>query len=130
MANDVRRKPVAGVGDGFHDPNLAHLVACCSSTCQCLQRYCAKGHLDARLVETSFGEKYLISPASVDKHIDLHSRNCCATCGDRSRTATPSRAMSRVSKARLIFFPSAHLPECTFCRPEDSAILALLTISV
>ena len=34
-----------------------------------VQRYCAKGHLDCRRIETSFGEKYLISPASVDKHI-------------------------------------------------------------
>src|SRR5450755_4145583 len=34
-----------------------------------VQRYCAKGHLEARLIETGFGEKYLITPASVDKHI-------------------------------------------------------------
>ena len=34
-----------------------------------MQRYCAKGHLDCRRIETAFGEKYLISPASVDKHI-------------------------------------------------------------
>jgi hypothetical protein len=34
-----------------------------------IQRYCAKGHLDCRRIETSFGEKYLISPASVAKHI-------------------------------------------------------------
>ena len=34
-----------------------------------IQRYCAKGHLDCRRIETQFGEKYLISPASVDKHI-------------------------------------------------------------
>src|ERR1700689_4335301 len=34
-----------------------------------VQRYCAKGHLDSRRIETQFGEKYLISPASVDKHI-------------------------------------------------------------
>src|SRR3954468_16436256 len=34
-----------------------------------LQRYCAKDHLDCRRIETSFGEKYLITPASVDKHI-------------------------------------------------------------
>ena len=34
-----------------------------------IQRYCAKGHLDCRRVETQFGEKYLISPASVAKHI-------------------------------------------------------------
>ena len=34
-----------------------------------VQRYCAKGHVDCRRIETQFGEKYLISPASVDKHI-------------------------------------------------------------
>src|ERR1700693_6562043 len=34
-----------------------------------IQRYCAKGHLDCRRIETQFGEKYLISPASLDKHI-------------------------------------------------------------
>ena len=34
-----------------------------------VQRYCAKGDLDCRRIETPFGEKYLISPASVAKHI-------------------------------------------------------------
>ena len=34
-----------------------------------IQRYCAKGHLVFRRVETAFGEKYLIAPASVGKHI-------------------------------------------------------------
>lgn len=34
-----------------------------------VQRFCAKGHLDCRRIETPFGEKYLISPASVAKHI-------------------------------------------------------------
>src|ERR1700674_3074661 len=34
-----------------------------------IQRYCAKGHLDCRRIETPFGEKYLISPPSVDRHI-------------------------------------------------------------
>src|SRR6195256_6078984 len=34
-----------------------------------VQRYCAKGHLECRLIDTGFGEKYLITPSSVDKHI-------------------------------------------------------------
>jgi hypothetical protein len=34
-----------------------------------IQRYCAKGHLDCRRIETPFGEKYLITPTSVAKHI-------------------------------------------------------------
>lgn len=34
-----------------------------------IQRYCAKGHLDCRRIETQFGDKYLITPTSVAKHI-------------------------------------------------------------
>jgi len=34
-----------------------------------IQRYCEKGHLDARRIETPFGEKWLIAPASVPTHI-------------------------------------------------------------
>lgn len=34
-----------------------------------IQRYCAKGHLDCRRIETPFGEKYLITPASVANHV-------------------------------------------------------------
>src|SRR5712692_4974845 len=34
-----------------------------------VQRYCAKAHLDCRRIETAFGEKYLISPGSIAKHI-------------------------------------------------------------
>ena len=38
-------------------------------TARSVQRYCANGHLDCRRIETQFGEKYLISPESVAKHI-------------------------------------------------------------
>jgi hypothetical protein len=38
-------------------------------TSRSIQRYCAKGYLDCRRIETQFGEKYLITPASVSKHI-------------------------------------------------------------
>src|ERR1700674_4161118 len=34
-----------------------------------IQRYCAKGDLDCHRVETPFGVKFLITPASVDRHI-------------------------------------------------------------
>ncbi len=50
-----------------------------------LQRYCAKGHLEARLIETPFGEKYLISPASLDKHIAYVQEINDATSRDMSR---------------------------------------------
>lgn len=38
-------------------------------TLRSIQRYCAKGHLDSLRQETSFGEKYLITPESVARHI-------------------------------------------------------------
>jgi len=51
-----------------------------------VQRYCAKGHLDCRRIETQFGEKYLISPSSVDKHIAyIEEVRPAATSRDLSR---------------------------------------------
>ena len=38
-------------------------------TIRAMQRYCAKGDLDCRLLETQFGVKYMITPVSVAKHI-------------------------------------------------------------
>jgi hypothetical protein len=34
-----------------------------------IQRYCAKGDLECHRVETPFGMKFLIAPASIDRHI-------------------------------------------------------------
>src|SRR5712691_1662890 len=34
-----------------------------------IQRYCRKGYLEAHRVETEFGERFLIKPESVDRHI-------------------------------------------------------------
>lgn len=57
-----------------------------------VQRYCAKGHLQCRLVETGFGEKYLIDPASVEKHIAYIDEVTPATGRDQSRPVATSRA--------------------------------------
>ena len=38
-------------------------------TARSIQRYCAKGHLDCLRQETPFGDKYMITPASVARHI-------------------------------------------------------------
>jgi len=55
-------------------------------TARSVQRYCAKGHLDSRRIETPFGEKYLISPTSVDRHIAyIEEVRQVATSRDESR---------------------------------------------
>jgi hypothetical protein len=61
-----------------------------------IQRYCAKGHLQCRLIETEFGEKYLISPESIDKHIAyIEEVRQAATSTDLPRHAATSRDQSR-----------------------------------
>ena len=38
-------------------------------TLRSLQRYCASGHLDARKISTTTGDRYLVTPQSVARHI-------------------------------------------------------------
>jgi hypothetical protein len=69
-----------------------------------IQRYCAKGHLQCRLRETEFGEKYLIAPASVDKHIAyIEEVHLAATSPDMSRHLSRRRKALKKScdKKRL-----------------------------
>lgn len=61
-----------------------------------IQRYCAKGHLQCRLIETEFGEKYLIAPTSVDKHVAyIEEVRQAATSHDLSRQDATGRDTSR-----------------------------------
>jgi len=50
-----------------------------------LQKYCARGDLDCRKVETLSGEKYLITPISVERHIALIAQTQGAAGRDQAR---------------------------------------------
>lgn len=56
-----------------------------------VQRYCAKGHLECRLVETAFGEKWMIVPESIDNHIAYIEEVAPSTGRDLPRSAATSR---------------------------------------
>jgi hypothetical protein len=56
-----------------------------------IQRYCATAHLQCRLVDTGFGEKYLVAPDSVDAHIAYIEEIMSATGRDVSRQVSTSR---------------------------------------
>ena len=91
MTDDLSR-PVATTDDSDFtltiDEALARYArAGLPRTPRSIQRYCAKGHLQCRLIETEFGEKYLISPASIDKHIAYIYRRhwCCQLREQRLR---------------------------------------------
>lgn len=60
-------------------------------TIRTLQRYCVSGHLDARKVATTLGDKYFITPQSVARHIaqieELRPLDTVATNRDEPRPA-------------------------------------------
>lgn len=70
-------------------------------TSRSIQRYCAKGHLDCRRIETSFGEKFLILPASVAKHIAyIEEVRPAATIRDVSRQVATGDAPTQNHEER------------------------------
>jgi hypothetical protein len=40
-------------------------------TIRAIQKYCSRGDLESQKVETTYGERYLITPASIDRHIAM-----------------------------------------------------------
>ena len=93
MIDDVAR-PVATSPDSDYTLSIDEAAARYDHaghprTPRSIQRYCAKGHLDCRRIETPFGEKYLITPASVAKHIAyIEEVRPTATGPDLSRPVT------------------------------------------
>ena len=40
-------------------------------TIRAIQKYCRRGDLESQKVETTYGERYVITPASIDRHISM-----------------------------------------------------------
>jgi hypothetical protein len=57
-----------------------------------LQRYCAKGHLDCIRQETQFGDRFLVTPASVARHIAQIAELASASRRDEPRPAAAEAA--------------------------------------
>jgi hypothetical protein len=70
---DDQPRPVAASPDEYsltiEDAALRYEHAGRPRTIRSIQRYCAKVHLDCLRQETTFGDKYMITPASVARHI-------------------------------------------------------------
>src|ERR1700761_649253 len=63
-------------------------------TARAIQKYCALSKLDCHKVETETGEKYLVAPYSVDRHIAyINEVRTVATSRDQTRTDATVRAM-------------------------------------
>src|SRR5579863_5909320 len=63
-------------------------------TLRAIQKYCALGKLDCHKIETETGEKYLVAPYSVDRHIAyINEVRTVANGRDQSRTDANVRTM-------------------------------------
>ena len=63
-------------------------------TIRAIQKYCALTKLDCHKVETETGEKYLVAPYSVERHISyINEVRTVATRRDQSRTDASVRIM-------------------------------------
>jgi hypothetical protein len=83
-----------------------------------LQKYCARGDLDCRKVETLSGEKYLITPTSVERHIALIAQTQ-NTSGRAQPRPDTSRRMAEESHELLTTEPA---PPGAPTRPGASAV--------
>jgi prophage DNA circulation protein len=66
-----------------------------------IQRYCAKGHLECLRQETPFGEKYLITPKSVARHIAQIAELASTTSRDVPRRAATAVARQEERESEM-----------------------------
>jgi hypothetical protein len=93
-------------------------------TVRAVQKYCALDKLDCHKVETETGEKYLVAPYSVDRHIAyINEVRTDATNRERSRTDAAIRPLQ--NKDALTPGPSANGSEQT--RPFVPPTIATLS---
>lgn len=86
-----RSRPVATSPDQYsltiEDALLRYEKAGHPRTVRSIQRYCVRGHLDCLRQETTFGDRYMITPESVARHIAQIEELASATGRDMSRQA-------------------------------------------
>jgi len=131
--NDDMSRPVATTDDNEYSLSVDEAAeryahAGHPRTTRAIQRYCAKGDLDCRRMETQFGEKYVITPTSVAKHIAYIEEVRPVTTGrDESRqvaTNVAAQLEDGPSKASTATTDDKSRPVAT--GPDDSRYVAAL----
>jgi hypothetical protein len=83
-----------------------------------LQKYCARGDLDCRKVETPSGERYIITPESVDRHIAYIKETSDAS----GRAPARPDERERASEVKQDITVTEDAPEPVQPRPSASSI--------
>ena len=97
-------------------------------TIRTIQRYCAKGHLDCLQQETPFGDKYMITPESVARHIAQIAELASTTSHGLSRQAATDDAAPVATDTTPVVPTTSHdvsRPVATPA-PEESRYVAAL----
>jgi hypothetical protein len=97
MSDDTSRHAAASRDEyslTIEDAAVRYETAGHPRTIRTIQRYCAKSHLDCLRQETPFGDKYMITPESVARHIAQIAEFASATGRDMPRPAATDVAVS------------------------------------
>jgi hypothetical protein len=70
-------------------------------TIRAIQKYCRRGDLESQKVETTYGERYLITPASIDRHIAMIIERSQAAGLEQTRPAATVRSGDSPEKLSL-----------------------------
>jgi hypothetical protein len=101
MTDDTPRHAAASRDEyslTIDDAAIRYELAGHPRTIRTIQRYCAKGHLDCLRQETPFGDKYMITPESVARHIAQIAELASATGRDLPRPAATNVAASSLEQ--------------------------------
>jgi hypothetical protein len=75
-------------------------------TIRAIQKYCKRGDLECQKVETTFGDRYLITPASVDRHIAMIIERSQTNIREQTRLYAAGRSPELTENASDEHFPS------------------------
>jgi hypothetical protein len=69
-------------------------------TIRAIQKYCGRGDLESQKVETTYGERYLITPASIDRHIAMIIERSTTNVREQPRPDAAVRLLEHEEKPR------------------------------
>lgn len=93
-------------------------------TIRAIQKYCRSSDLESQKVETTYGERYLITPASIDRHIAMIVERSQASGREQPRPDAAVRSLKQSQPADL------EAPETVREQPRPDAYVQRLESEV
>jgi len=94
-------------------------------TIRAIQKYCGRGDLESQKVETTYGERYLITPASIDRHIAMIIERTLANGREQTRPAASGRVEETTAPANTEQAASVREQPRTDANVDDRYVKAI-----